>query len=151
MKELVKETIALEYELAASPERVFRALTEEVGAWWTHAFKEGSRVFLEARPGGEFGERWEGGGALYATVTYLDPARKLRLQGPMGMAGATACAMEYELEALPGPAPKTRLRLVHDILGWIEPELPADYRAGWALLLGTSLRAHVEGAQAAHR
>jgi uncharacterized protein YndB with AHSA1/START domain len=142
MKELVHDTIALEYLIKGSPEKVFKAITEEVGSWWTHSFREGSRVTMDARVGGAFEEAWEGGGALYASITYLDPAKKLRLSGPMGMSGAVACTMEYELRP-EGEA--TRLALVHDILGRIEAGTVESYRTGWKELLGTSLTAWVEG------
>lgn len=142
MKELVHDTIALEFAIRATPERVYEAITREIGAWWTHAYRKGSTVSLDARVGGAFGEAWPGGGALYATLTYLEPPRKLRLQGPMGMSGAVACSMEFELEARDGG---TRLSLVHDILGRIEAGTVESYRAGWKELLGESLTRHVEG------
>ncbi len=40
MKELVCDSIMLEYDIEAGRERVFRALTEEIGDWWTHSFKD---------------------------------------------------------------------------------------------------------------
>ena len=140
MKDLVHDTIALEFRFEASPERVFEALTRGIGAWWTHAFREGSTVSMDVRPGGAFGESWPGGGALYATIRYLDPPRSLVMDGPMGMSGAVASSMEFTLEAVEGG---TLLHLVHDILGRIEPVTIADYRSGWEEVLGLSLREHL--------
>jgi uncharacterized protein YndB with AHSA1/START domain len=143
MKELVREEIALVYDFDAAPERVFTALTAEIGKWWTHRFKEGSEVGFEPRIGGRFYEEWEvGGAALYATVTYIDPPRKLRLEGPMGMSGAVAASMEFELA---DSGKGTRLSLVHDILASMAKEEIQEYRMGWAQLLGTTLRGYLEG------
>jgi uncharacterized protein YndB with AHSA1/START domain len=74
MKEIVAVSILLSYEIAARPARVFDALTKEIGAWWTHAFKKGGIVRFEPRVGGRFYEEWsDETGALYAHVTYFDP------------------------------------------------------------------------------
>ncbi len=99
-------------------------------------------VILEPRLGGRFYEDW-GAGALYATVSYYEPPLKLRLTGPMGMSGAVACSMEFALEERSGA---TRLTLSHDILGTISRETVESYRSGWKKLLGTTLKAFVEGA-----
>jgi uncharacterized protein YndB with AHSA1/START domain len=142
MKELVREEISLAYDLAAPIGTVFAALTADIGKWWTHRFKEGSEVGFEPRIGGRFYEEWEvGGAALYATVTYIDPPRRLRLEGPMGMSGAVAASMQFELESR---GSGTRLELVHDILASIDRAELEEYRAGWAELLDRGLRAFVE-------
>jgi uncharacterized protein YndB with AHSA1/START domain len=95
MKELVCDSILLEYEIAAPVDRVFTAITEEIGKWWTHSFRAEKKVVLEAHVGGRFYEDWGNGtGALYATVTYLEPGCKMCLTGPMGMSGVVACAMD---------------------------------------------------------
>ncbi|HET7838551.1 MAG TPA: SRPBCC domain-containing protein, partial [Rectinemataceae bacterium] len=89
MKELVHEEIAQSYDLAAPIEKVFAAITSDIGKWWTHRFREGSTVGFEPKIGGRFYEEWAGGSAaLYATVTYIEPPARLRLSGPMGMDGA---------------------------------------------------------------
>lgn len=143
MKEIVADSILLSYEIGARPARVFEALTGEIGSWWTHAFKKGRAVRFEPKVGGRFYEDWgDGAGALYATVTYLDPPSRLRLMGPMGLSGAVACGMEFTLEEDGG---KTRLTLVHDIMGTIPPGEVESYRSGWKELLGVTLRAYVEG------
>ncbi len=143
MKELVREEIALAYDFPAPRERVFAALTSEVGKWWTHRFKEGSEVGFEPRIGGRFYEEWEPSGAvLYATVTYIDPPRRLRLEGPMGMSGAVAASMDFVLEA---SGTGTRLKLVHDILGSMEKDEIEEYRKGWAELLDRTLRDYLLG------
>jgi uncharacterized protein YndB with AHSA1/START domain len=132
-------------ELEASPGRVFSALTAEIGRWWTHRFRQGSTVGFEPRIGGRFFEEWgPGSAALYATVTLIEPPARLRLSGPMGMAGATACSLEYLLAAIPGGS---RLSLVHDIFGLLDEDVVEDYRQGWIEILGTTLKAFLGGAK----
>src|SRR5688500_16864894 len=65
--------IEQEVEIQAPPERVFDALTAEVGNWWSHAFDDAPRaILLEPHVGGRFHEVWgDDEGALYATVTRL--------------------------------------------------------------------------------
>lgn len=142
MKDLVHDTIELEFRFDAARQEVFEALTRGIGSWWSHAFREDSTVSLDARPGGAFEEAWPGGGALYAVVRHLAPPGTLVLDGPMGMEGAVAASMEYTLEP---DGSGTRLRLVHDILGRIDPGTVEDYRSGWEAVLGGSLRGYLAG------
>ncbi len=93
--------VDMEVEISAPRERVFRALTKEIDRWWPRRFRPGgSEVILEPHPGGRVFEDWgKGLGALYATVTFLDPPSQLRLSGPMGGGGASHNGMIYSLEA----------------------------------------------------
>jgi|SRR5579864_1331620 len=86
------ETMHIEQELVitAEPQRVFEALTTGVDAWWMQGFESPHSTFhLEPVAGGRFYEDFDQGrgSALYATVTYLEPSKKLRMTGPMGMRG----------------------------------------------------------------
>jgi len=135
--------IAQEFTIEANPDRVFRAVTEEVGAWWDHSFEEDHQgIHLETKLGGRFYEDWGGGGgAVYATVQVLRPGRYLKLRGPMGMDGAVAGVIELEL------VPKgeaTLVKLSHSAVGEITEETRANYSKGWTVLLGTNLKDFVE-------
>jgi uncharacterized protein YndB with AHSA1/START domain len=44
--------IEQEVVIAAPRERVFAALTDEVGTWWAHRFRDGSEVRLDPELGG---------------------------------------------------------------------------------------------------
>jgi uncharacterized protein YndB with AHSA1/START domain len=145
MKSLVSEGISFEYEYGAPIDKVFAAISSDVGKWWPHRFHQGSTVGFEPRIGGRFFEEWgPGSAALYATVTLIEPPARLRLSGPMGMAGATACSLEYLLAAIPGGS---RLSLVHDIFGLLDEDVVEDYRQGWIEILGTTLKAFLGGAK----
>jgi len=138
MKSFVNEEITLEQVLPYPPGRVFAALTTEIGGWWDHRFREGSTVGFEPRIGGRFYEDFGAGGAAacYAQVTYIDPPRRLKLQGSMGMDGALVSVMDFSLEATEGG---TRLGFVHALLGNLEEGLVAEYREGWETIFGKTL------------
>ena len=139
--------IAVEFEaqvtIDAGVDSVWTALTEGVGEWWTHTFTDKPyAVVLEPVIGGRFYEQFDesGAGALYATVTYLEPGRILRTSGPMGMSGARQFVKTYRLEAADGA---TTVRTTASILGDVDAEMLANYRDGGRSLL-EALKRHVE-------
>jgi DNA-binding transcriptional ArsR family regulator len=81
-------TVRVETELRfrASPERVFRAMTDDTLAWFPHTYG-GDRVksiVLEPRVGGAHYEDWgDGLGHLYAQITEWDPPRRYASRGPL--------------------------------------------------------------------
>jgi DNA-binding transcriptional ArsR family regulator/uncharacterized protein YndB with AHSA1/START domain len=137
-------TMRIEQEvvIAAPPERVFDALTAEIGAWWTHSFRKPSLVRLEPRVGGRFHEEWgAGAGALYATVTRIARGEALSFAGPMGMTGAVQGVIHVTLAA---EEAGTRLSLAHSAIGEIDEATAADYGRGWEHLLNGCLKPYVE-------
>jgi uncharacterized protein YndB with AHSA1/START domain len=140
------ETMHIEQELviAVEPQRAFEALTLQVDAWWAHRFDSlHSTVRLEPHAGGRFYEEFEQkqGSALYATVTYLDPGKKLGLMGPMGMSGPVLGTISFELEP---DTLGTRLKLSHQIMGAVDDDVRQGYTTGWQELLGQHFRRLVE-------
>jgi uncharacterized protein YndB with AHSA1/START domain len=134
--------IEQEVVVAAPRERVFAALTDEVGTWWAHRFRDGSEVRLEARLGGRFYEDWgDGEGVTYAVVTRLARPEALVVQGPMGMPGAVFGVIGYTLT---DEGDGTRVALSHEVLGAMGDEREASYRQGWRSLLDEHLRRWVE-------
>jgi len=135
-------TIEQKIRMAAPPERVFKGLTEDVNAWWDHRYREGSTVSLEPHVGGRFQENFgDGGGALYATVSFIDPGRRLTMRGSMGMGGAVTGVIKYDLEP---SGTGTVLRLSHHVVGEVSQEDRDEYAAGWTALLEGNLRSLVE-------
>jgi DNA-binding transcriptional ArsR family regulator/uncharacterized protein YndB with AHSA1/START domain len=135
--------IEAQVTIEASPEAVWRALTEDVGQWWCHSFKDKPyAIVLEPFIGGRFYEQFDhtGAGALYATVTFVEPYRVLRTSGPMGMPGARQYVKTYRLEPA-GDA--TIVRTTASTLGDIDPLLLDGYRKGGEELLD-ALKRHVE-------
>jgi uncharacterized protein YndB with AHSA1/START domain len=127
--------IEAEIRIRAQPPAVWRALTTEIGHWWPHTFTDEPRAIrLEPVIGGLFYEQFddEGAGALYATVTYIQPQRMLRISGAMGMSGAALYVKTYRLEAVDGG---TLVRTTASTLGAVSAETLENYRSGGAEVL----------------
>lgn len=91
--------IETELRFRATPERVFRSLTEDTRAWFPHTYGDERVValVLEPRVGGLHYEDWGNGlGHLYGQVTAWDPPRRFATRGPL-MPG-TILDSEYALE-----------------------------------------------------
>src|SRR5687768_2217710 len=81
-------TVRTVVTIAASPERSFRALVDDIGRWWesSHTFSgDAGNLRLEARPGGCFCETLpKAGGVTHAIVTNVIPGELLRMSGGLG-------------------------------------------------------------------
>lgn len=112
-----------------TPELVYRALTDGIGAWWNpdHSYSGDAANFsLGAQAGGCFCESLPGGGSVeHMRVVFAQPGTRLRLAGglgplqPMGASGT----MEFALEADGDSA--TRLTLRYTVSGWAPDGLAA--------------------------
>ena len=96
----VVRTVRIESQLrfAATPERLFKALTEEVSEWFPHTYGEERvrAIVMEPRVGGAYFEDWgDGMGHLYGQVTVYDRPSRLCLRGRV-MPG-TILDTEYEI------------------------------------------------------
>jgi hypothetical protein len=136
----------LDYRIhyAALPERVFAALTSEVGRWWPHTWKDDAlAVVLEPRLGGSFMELWDeaGAGVVYGHVEVYDPPRCLRIRGSVGMNLAVNVMWTVTLEAQAGG---TLLRELARISGETSPRLMEGMRRGTEEEYGVHLRAWLE-------
>ena len=130
--------------IAAPRERVFAALTHDIDRWWRFRIGRGaSRLVLEPQLGGRFCEEFErGGGALWGTVTYIDPPVQLRLSGPLGMVERPVTSIySYTLEER---ETGTLLKLAHVCVGDLDPSWVESYSGGWVQLLKTDLKRFVE-------
>lgn len=150
--------LAMEVRIEASADAVWRALTEEIGAWWPGEFYTGgepkSRNFvLEARPGGRMYEDWsagggsdgaDGAGLLWATVYTVDPGKLLQVAG-LGFpewGGPSLWMGTWRLET-DGDA--TLLRFQESAIGRIDERYVAEKEKGWNYLFAGVLKAHLEG------
>ena len=83
-------TVTHSLMLPGSPERVYDAATGDIAPWWDHTFREKPlRLVLEPWAGGGFWEIWnaEGEGVRHAVVTWAERGKRLRFEGPLGLAG----------------------------------------------------------------
>lgn len=84
-------TITHVVTMPGSPERVYDAATGDLLPWWDHSFRPGPlRFYLEPWAGGGFYEIWneQGEGVKHATVTWAERGKRLRFEGPLGLAGS---------------------------------------------------------------
>lgn len=128
--------------MAAPPDQVFAALTEDPGAWWGEPYlRSGTTALaLDRRLGGHFVEVWEAGGAVLGTVTAWTDDRLLELTGPFHLGLALGIAT-FEL----APAESgTSLRFSFRAIGAIEAEIAEQFTGGWEDLVGRRLKALVE-------
>lgn len=136
-KEIVMDNMLVEQEvfIKDTPENVYEAMTNDVTQWWHHRYREDSKaVYLEPTVGGRFYEDYDGSGngALYCTVTHVDPAKELFLSGPMGMGDPVIGNIKFLYEEKDGG---TLLKLSHHAIGEIGQERMQGYEKGWDELL----------------
>jgi len=138
----------LEVEIDADPDRVWRAMIEEIDAWWLpdfHMVAPGSTVRFEARAGGGIVEESpDGGSLLWCMVHWINPAqRTVHLVGHIApdWGGPSANHLKFAIEAR-GRGSVVRITDAH--FGHVsEPNL-ASLEQGWAALFRDGLKAFVE-------
>lgn len=137
--------IELELPIAAPPEAVFRALTQDLGRWWPFLIREGGEVFHENRLGGTVGESWgEGRGAIWGTIVLYDPPYRCVIRGPGGVGTAYTSVNSDVVEETPeGCVYKKSLQM----WGEVPEELEKMFREGSRALLERYLVDYVMGAK----
>lgn len=112
-----------EATVAASPERLWSALVDDVDAWWhpDHTWSgDSGNLSIVARPGGCFCEKLPGGGGVeHLRVVYVAPREKLRLEGALGplQASGLAGSMTFEIGPTEGG---TALIFTYSVGGFVE-------------------------------
>jgi len=139
-------SFSLDYRvrLNAPPERVFKALTDEVQQWWPHTYNDNpAAIVLEPQLGGRFMELWdsEGRGVLLGRVEIFDPPKVLRVRGSIGMNLAVDVVYTVTLEEMEGG---TLLHEAARISGEVSERLKSGMRNGTESESGVHLRNWVE-------
>ncbi len=142
--------IKMEISIAAPPERVWKALTDDIAAWWPDdtftGGESGKRTFvLEARPGGHMYESWENGGLLWGTVTTVDPANLLLQVHGHTFANWGGPSGSYWTWTLEGDESGTVVRFEDHVMGRITEDTVRERTGGWTFLFDGALKAHLEG------
>jgi len=107
--------------IAASPAKVYDALSGHVDRWWNaqHTYSGDSRnLTIDARAGGCFCEKLANGSVEHMQVVHVRPNEMLRMTGGLGplQASGVAGAMTWRLS----PAQdETRLELTYGVGGYI--------------------------------
>jgi uncharacterized protein YndB with AHSA1/START domain len=134
--------IVQEHVINAPKARVFKALTQEVGTWWSHGFEKDSKISLDLRLGGHFKEEYKnGGGCLFAVVRWWRPDEAIELEGSMAFDGAVQGLFSYTLEEKGGT---TLIKFEHKFFGMMSDEAKGQYNQGWDELLGRDLKNWIE-------
>lgn len=138
--------IAHALTLPGSPERVYDAMTGDISGWWDHSFsKAPHRFYIEPWPGGGFLEEFDadGNGVRHGVVTWAERGRRLRFEGPLGLAGrAITFVSTMDLEA---KGDSTLLRFSGHCAGEsLEPGFPKVVDGVWRHFLFEGLKPYVE-------
>jgi DNA-binding transcriptional ArsR family regulator/uncharacterized protein YndB with AHSA1/START domain len=134
--------VALDVEIAAPPQKVFAALTEDPGGWWGHPYlhSETRSLTLEPKLGGVLHESWDDGGAMIATVTSWTTNRHLEMTGSFHLGLALGIASFDLVRVDEG----TRLKFAFAAFGAIEAETVDAFAGGWRELIVERLKTLVE-------
>jgi uncharacterized protein YndB with AHSA1/START domain len=132
-----KDSLTITRELRATPEQVFRALTEpeELMKWWGEKGPM-TRARINLRPGGEyrFEFRGDGGQDVWVKGQYqvLEPPRRIATTWFNSKFPDLRNGVELLLESI---STGTRVTVVHSGLAG-RPEAFQDYAKGWPEVLG---------------
>lgn len=143
MEEIGNFDIRQEVRISAPVERVFKAISEEVGSWWAfRTLGDDARMHIEPQAGGRFYEE-DGAGkcALWGTIQRLESPNILRLAGPCGLSGMVVAHFGYELET---EGKDTVVRIYHRAMGEVTEETGENFRNGWGTLCNEHLKPFVE-------
>lgn len=141
-------TFAFEKELTlpGAPELIYDALTGDISGWWDHSFSgKPFRFYIEPRPGGGFYEIFNESddGVLHATVTWAERGKRLRFDGPLGLAGKAiqlVCTFDFEAAG----SDSTRLTLSAHAAGEMEKGLGDIVSQVWDHFLLERFKPYVE-------
>jgi uncharacterized protein YndB with AHSA1/START domain len=139
-------SIRQEIQINANAQKVYQALTGDIGSWWGAPYLLGDNpvdIVLDLKLGGHLCEVWanDSGFGSWGTVTALSKGKLLEITGSCGMSGAVSGIMRFELEE---KGNQTTLKLSHDAMGTFGKETQEMYSGGWKDLLETRLKAFVE-------
>ncbi|MEZ5337044.1 MAG: SRPBCC domain-containing protein [bacterium] len=134
--------VQAEYTIAAPPKRVWRALTEEIQAWWGAPYlccDDTQEILVELRAGGAMLEKGaDGTQVLWGIVGGLTPDSYLELEGSCGLQWPATGNWSFSL-ADDGQG-GTLLKFRHRAYGPFGKERQDNYYTGWNDLLGGRLR-----------
>ena len=143
-------SLRVEVRIEASAEKVWEALTSDIGKWWPRIFccgaGSGEPTFkIEARPGGRMFEDWGNDeGLLWGTVVRVQRPNHLDLTGMTGPDWGGPNAM-YAGFTLVEEGAETVVTFSEASFGRIAPDHAAEKEKGWKFLLEGALKAHLEG------
>jgi uncharacterized protein YndB with AHSA1/START domain len=107
--------------IAAPPQRVFEALTDDVGRWWNpeHSYSGAAANFsIDARAGGCFCERLKDGSVEHMTVVFVARNSVLRMIGGIGPLQSMAVTGSMTFALAPADSGGTKLQYEYAVGGY---------------------------------
>ncbi len=133
------EPVEVQIVLNAAPEKVFRAFTADINAWWpvkTHSICAGT-VLMEPHSDGKIIETGEDGKAhIWGHVTLWNPPHELAIEWYVGRTVKEATQIHVRFDATDDG--RTGITLVHsgwEVLGESAAETREGYKMGWSAML----------------
>jgi DNA-binding transcriptional ArsR family regulator len=134
--------IETEIRVAAPPEKVFAALTEDLDAWWPHRFRPNGKMVMECKLGGRWYEDWgDGQGAQHAIIVWWEPPFKYAATGPGAM---TRQFMSNDVATVVADGDGSIYRKSLTLWGDVPDELERGFREGARAALEKHLREYCE-------
>ncbi len=140
-------TQLLEVRIAATPERVWRALVEEASSWWHRDFYTGANpqgFHIEPRLGGRMWEDWgDGQGLVWGTVIGVRHREFLQVSGLLDASfGGPAGLIHTWRLAADGDA--TTLRFEETTYGATSMATLRSLDVGWKFMMERCLKGWIE-------
>ncbi len=134
-------------EIDGSAQRVWRALTDQLGAWWLphfHMLGENSLVELEPWAGGRLFEKGDGRELLWYTVIAIESEKSIDLSGFMTMkfGGPATTLLSLQIHNL--SESKCRLQISDSLFGRVTEDSVRSLQSGWKELFVDGLKRFVE-------
>jgi uncharacterized protein YndB with AHSA1/START domain len=134
----------LEIEIAASPERVWKALTAEASSWWHPRFLRAGTLRIEPRVGGRVYEDWgDDQGLLWYTVVGIARHETLQLMGDLDERNGGPARL-HTVFRLRAAGASTVVRLEECAFGQVGEKTRASLAKGWEILLRGCLKVFAE-------
>ncbi len=140
--------IQLEIRIEAPRDRVWTALTDEIGAWWHKDFfthPDAGSFRLQPKLGGWMYEDWgDGDGQLWGTVNGVRKGEMLQVVGDTSAdwGGPNRGILTWRLEEEAGV---TVVAFRHSLFGNVSEQTRDSLEGGWRLLFEDCMKAYVEG------
>jgi uncharacterized protein YndB with AHSA1/START domain len=133
-------------EIEAPPQRVWRALADQIGSWWLphfHMLGEDSIVEFEPKAGGRLFERQGDRELLWYTVISIDAGKSIDLAGYCSakFGGPATTMLAIELSEVSGSA--TKLTVADSLYGRVTEGFVQSLNSGWQELFRDGLQAFV--------
>lgn len=143
--------IQLEVHIDAPRERVWQALTQDIGAWWHKDFFMGANATFHCDPklGGWMYEDWgDGEGLIWGTITGIRSPELLITAGDTSAewGGPNRGIMSWNLAASDDGA-STTVRFRHALHGRVSEQTRQSLEGGWKLLIADCMKPYAESGQ----